>query len=310
MIQKVLHIGDIQWIFVQSPKKETIENLAKEYNLHEVIVRDMLQVNAQSKIEIGDESIFLALSFTKYIVEKKRYVFNELDIVIGKNYIITVTWIESKSFNDLFEKTKTQEASTRKVYKYPQYYILSQIIDSFYEKTIRSLWFCSQKLLEIQNTIADHTVEKEIIDDLVNEDLNKILIKNNFLWQKDVMNDLVNHIRTVHEKHLVMYFNALKVKLGRIINIVDVLTQKNDSLMTAYNVFVGIKSNNTVTKLTFINGIFLPLTLLASIGGMSERSMITGPENRKITYPLFLVLCAVIWVITYIIFRKISVRNR
>jgi magnesium transporter len=35
--------------------------------------------------------------------------------------------------------------------------------------------------------------------------------------------------------------------------------------------------------LTFITTIFMPLTLLAGIGGMSEWSMMTGPENWKIS---------------------------
>jgi magnesium transporter len=48
----------------------------------------------------------------------------------------------------------------------------------------------------------------------------------------------------------------------------------------------------------------MPLTVIAGIGGMSERSMMTGPENRRIAYPLFVVLCFVIAYITYLILRK------
>jgi len=32
----------------------------------------------------------------------------------------------------------------------------------------------------------------------------------------------------------------------------------------------------------------MPLTLIAGIGGMSEWSMMTGPENWRIAYPAFL----------------------
>jgi magnesium transporter len=99
------------------------------------------------------------------------------------------------------------------------------------------------------------------------------------------------------------------VKLARIINNINVLTEKNDSLMTAYNTFVWIKNNNSVTKLTFINAIFMPLTVIAGIGWMSERSMMTGPENWKIAYPLFIVLCLVIAFVTYLILRKFFLKK-
>jgi magnesium transporter len=82
------------------------------------------------------------------------------------------------------------------------------------------------------------------------------------------------------------------------------LTEKNDSLMWAYNTFLGIKSNKSVTRLTFINSIFMPLTVIAGIGGMSERSMTTGPENWRIMYPLFIVLCVIIAYVTYLLLRK------
>jgi magnesium transporter len=48
----------------------------------------------------------------------------------------------------------------------------------------------------------------------------------------------------------------------------------------------------------------MPLAVIAGIGGMSERSMMTGPENWKIAYPLFIVLCIAIAYITYLILRK------
>jgi Mg2+ and Co2+ transporter CorA len=94
------------------------------------------------------------------------------------------------------------------------------------------------------------------------------------------------------------------VKLRKIINIINVLSERIDSLMGAYDTFVWIKNNDTITRLTFVNAIFMPLTLIAGIWWMSERSMMTGPDNRKFAYPLFLVLCFVIAYLTFIILRK------
>ncbi|MFJ2478957.1 magnesium transporter CorA family protein [Pseudomonas sp. NPDC087598] len=46
--------------------------------------------------------------------------------------------------------------------------------------------------------------------------------------------------------------------------------------------------NNLLRKLTLINVVFLPLNLIASIGGMSEFSMMTAGTAWWISYPLFL----------------------
>ena len=46
--------------------------------------------------------------------------------------------------------------------------------------------------------------------------------------------------------------------------------------------------NNLLRKLTLINVVFLPLNLIASIGGMSEFSMMTAGTPWWVSYPLFL----------------------
>jgi len=152
-MQKTLQIGKTKWIFIQTPDKETIDNLAQEYNLHELIVDDILDINAQSKIDTSSNHFFLALTFTKYIPEETRYVFNELDVIIGENLIITTTGLESHKLNDIFEEINKEVKNIDKSYKSSPYYILYRIIDAFYDKTIKSLAISSQRLMDIQTNI-------------------------------------------------------------------------------------------------------------------------------------------------------------
>jgi magnesium transporter len=48
----------------------------------------------------------------------------------------------------------------------------------------------------------------------------------------------------------------------------------------------------------------MPLTLLAGIGGMSEWSMMTGPHNWRIAYPLFLLAMVVIAMANYYLLKR------
>ncbi|KAE9643399.1 magnesium transporter CorA family protein [Pseudomonas sp. PB103] len=48
--------------------------------------------------------------------------------------------------------------------------------------------------------------------------------------------------------------------------------------------------NNLLRKLTLINVVFLPLNLIASIGGMSEFSMMTAGTPWWVSYPVFLLV--------------------
>ena len=304
-MQQSIQIGKTQWIHIQEPNREIINQLSQEYGFHEVIVDDLLEINAQSKIDSNSQHFFLALTFTKYLESEQRYLFNELDVIIGENYIITTNSLESNTIDNLFETFKNMGDFKEDSEKASPYYVLYRIIDWYYNKTIKSLAISGKKLLDIQDDIANRKAENDVVESLMNEDLNKIFIKHNFLSQQDVMDELIDHIDGKQHKQLKVYFNSLKVKLARIVSTINILSEKNDSLMSAYNIFVGIKSNNSVTRLTFVNAIFMPLTLIAGIGGMSERSGMTGwSEYYWISYPLFLILCGVIGFLTFLVLRK------
>ena len=75
-------------------------------------------------------------------------------------------------------------------------------------------------------------------------------------------------------------------------------------LMDARGNLVNNNMNTLLKNLTLINVIFLPLNLLASIGGMSEFSMMTRGVDWRASYALFLVaMIAVGWVTAQILRR-------
>jgi magnesium transporter len=53
----------------------------------------------------------------------------------------------------------------------------------------------------------------------------------------------------------------------------------------------------------------MPLTLLAGIGGMSEWSMMSGPENWKVSYPLFILGMVIIGLLNYMLIRYLEKRD-
>jgi len=82
------------------------------------------------------------------------------------------------------------------------------------------------------------------------------------------------------------------------------LSMRSNEMARASN-----RTNRSVRRLTLITIVFLPLSLLASIGGMSEWSMMTGPENWRFTYPLFLLGMVAIGAISYFFLKWIINRD-
>jgi magnesium transporter len=82
-------------------------------------------------------------------------------------------------------------------------------------------------------------------------------------------------------------------------------------LMDARGTIVNNNMNVLLKNLTLINVVFLPLNLIASIGGMSEWSMMTRGVDWRISYGVFLMgMVAFGWITWVLVRRIVEPKNR
>lgn len=79
-------------------------------------------------------------------------------------------------------------------------------------------------------------------------------------------------------------------------------------IMSTHSSIVGNNLNITIHRLTLITTIFMPLSVIAGIGGMSEWTMITGAHNWKISYTLLIIGMSIVGYLTFLILKKMSSR--
>lgn len=88
------------------------------------------------------------------------------------------------------------------------------------------------------------------------------------------------------------------------------LFNKINFLMDAAVGFININQNKRVSKLTAITVVFVPINIIAGIGGMSEYSMMTAGIPWPISYGAFIVAMALLGFGTYHAMRYFERRER
>jgi len=87
------------------------------------------------------------------------------------------------------------------------------------------------------------------------------------------------------------------------------LFDKINFLMDAAVGFININQNKVIKRLTVVSVIFMPLNILASIGGMSEFTMMTQGIPWPLSYSLFTLGLVVVGWLTYVILRLLEKRE-
>jgi len=85
---------------------------------------------------------------------------------------------------------------------------------------------------------------------------------------------------------------------------------KINFLMDATVGFININQNKVIQRLTVLSVVFMPLNVLAGIGGMSEFSMMTREIPWPIAYTLFTAGLVLVGWLTYVLLKFIEKRGK
>ena len=310
---EALEGGGYAWLDFLDPSKEDLTALVEPLGVHPLSIEDCLDEDQVPKIEDFPANTFMI--FNSYRVQGQTLAIEELGIIIGKNFLVTVTGHQGGSLRlrDKVEETAAlDQASVKRGPDFLLHIILDVTVDhklaaieSLQDEidageeailkgsarfTPKVLMRLRRHLLALRKSLFH---EREILVKICRGDCP-------YISQKSVY-----HFRDIYD-HLVKYFET--VEIGR--EMITSLMEMHLSMVNNRMAEVGNRTNATVRRLTLITTVFMPLTLLAGIGGMSEWSMMTGPSNWRIAYPAFLAALVILGAINYYILKVVEERGR
>ena len=232
----------------------------------------------------------------------------EIDIILGGNFLITVHGHLAENtefFSNLDNFVAKQESEISRGPDYLMHVILDFIVDKKFE-VIEQL----QNEIDLAEETVINTPEKFKPEQLMHLRGCLVTLRKSLFYEREVLTKIcrkdcpfiseksIYYYRDVYD-HLAKFFEFIEINREMIANLMELHLSMRSNQMA----LMSQQTNETVKRLTVITTIFMPLTLLSGIGGMSEWSMITGPENWKIAYPLFLLGMVFIAVINYLLLK-------
>ena len=153
----------------------------------------------------------------------------------------------------------------------------------------------------LSETMTDEEAASVLADIAEEEDLNGRIRANImdtqraivFLMQSKVLNK--DHVSS--SKQVLRNIDSLNSHTA-------FLFDKINFLMDATIGFININQNRRVTQLTMLSVVFLPMNILAGMGGMSEYSAVTEGVPKVISYAAFAIGSALIGWLTYRVVRR------
>jgi magnesium transporter len=246
--------------------------------------------------------------------EKTLHV-DEINLFIGKNFLLKVSGHNSGDRRPLSETESIISSDPANARQGPSQ-LMHRILDNLVDQKFNALEAIEDEIEAAEDMILDSPSSFDPADlmrirkclQILRKSLfheREILVKICRLDCPFIKDKVIVHYRDIYD-HLSKFLGLAETYRETVTSLMELYTSIQNNLMTRS----ANETNASVRRLTLIATVFMPLTLIAGIGGMSEWSMITGPSNWKISYHLFILAMAVIAVVNYIVIRRIEKKGR
>lgn len=276
---------------------EMIKIVGAKFNLHSMILEDILNTEHLAKFDETDEQIvFFLKSFYKNEKESKLEL-NHNCIVFNENSIALLQEKKSNYLDAKIERIKAgQGKARRKKADYLFYVLLDAFVDSYF-----------LALNEIENEIS--TLEEKLIAEPNNNRIEEIhnLKKELLEFKKylfplsDAFTQLLKEIPDQFSEENYIYLFDIRDHLKQLKEDYSSCTEMIKGLIELNETNINNSNNQVMKVLTIIATIFIPLTFIAGLYGMNFKNM---PELEwEYGYFFALLFMFVIGIVT-VVFMK------
>jgi Mg2+ and Co2+ transporter CorA len=195
----------------------------------------------------------MVFHFPKFDEKQRRYISNEFSVILGKNFIITITSHPTSHIEKIKSEylSETSDLEDPEKYKISPYYILYKIMDVMFDKSLKILSKSTRDIVMLEERIfMNNGLNKALLEEMMIKRRNLVFLKHLFIPQEEIILELQKTIEKFYDGQLDLYFEDLQYKLDKIDNNISVLTENISSLSEIYNSLMNIKLNSIISRLT------------------------------------------------------------
>jgi magnesium transporter len=289
----------VTWINIDGLHQvDIIEKLGKQFELHPLILEDVLHTEQRPKYEDFDKYIFIVLRMLRYNEQIQVVESEQVSLILGTNFVISFQERIGDVFDHIRDRLRNAKGRIRKMGPdYLCYTLMDAIVDNYFA------------VLEIFGERIE-SMEEELVTNPIERTLQQIhTIKREMLFLRKSVWPLREVISVLQRSESSLISESTGIYLRDVydhtIQVIDTVESYRDMVSGMLDIYLSSISNkmNAVMKvLTIIATIFIPLTFVAGIYGMNFENM---PELKwRWGYGAVWLVMIVVAAIMMVFFRK------
>jgi len=289
----------VTWINVDGLHDlKLMKEIGKIFNIHPLLLEDILNTGQRPKIEEYDNCLFMVLKMLRYDKEKQMILAEQLSMVVGKTYLLTFQERPGNVFEPVRDRIRKQKGRVRITgIDYLSYALLDIVVDNY----IHIIERLGEQIEDLEEDIVSHP------NNIVMEKINNFKREMNFLRKfirpvKEAVVKLSKLDSELIDDNTIPFLKDLEDHIIQAVESIDTYGDMLSDQLNIYNTGVNNRLNDIMRILTIFAAIFIPLTFIAGIYGTNFEYL---PElHFKYSYFIFCGVMITLAVYMIIFFKK------
>lgn len=259
------------WVDLESPNEFESDCLVEIFNFHDLAIEDCITDVSHPKVDDYEEYLFLVMHAVDF-KSKDTLSTIELDVFLGKNYVVTFHRDPVKSIDQVRDmvRKKTETCMGGSADKLV-YFILDHLVDKY----TPALDQYEERIDKLEEEIFNHAPKKGYLalSTIMQMKRDIFQFRRIVAPQRDTMNFLTRNPTSFIKPKNMIYFRDIYDHLFKIYGTIDALHDAMAGILQAYFSYSSHKLNETIQRMTVLATLTMPAIIIASIYGMNFRVM-------------------------------------
>jgi len=281
--------GGFIWASYTSPEEGDLDPLIDRLNIHPLSIEDCFDEKQIPKIDNFPDYTHVLFNTIEY--RNRQLTIGEVNLFLGESFIISVSQPEADRRSPLNDLRAMVELEMDKANEGPSF-VMHEILDNIVDQQLDAI-----EAIEDELNDEEEAMLKDFRDisppalQRIRRDL--VTLRKSLLGEREILVKICRNDSRFIPAEAIYHYSDIYDHLNKFVELTEGNRETLTSLIQMSLALVNNRmsrssnlTNNSVRRLTFITTIFMPLTLISGIGGMSEYTMMVGPSNWRIAYVL------------------------
>lgn len=242
-----------------------IEAIGKHYDLHPLVLEDIVNITQRPKIDEYENYIFVVLKMLYYDKDEK-IVSEQVSFILGQNYVISFQESEGDVFDTVRDRLRHGKGRIRTM---SSDYLLYTLIDAIVDHYFSVIEILGDKIEDFETAIFSGHANDDVSKEIQNLKREILRVRRVIFPLREVISRIEKNDTNLIQDKTLTYYRDIYDHLIHVTENIDIYREMIWSLMDMYMTSISNKMNEVMKVLTIMASIFIPLTFIAGIYGMN-----------------------------------------